>query len=188
MLPSREGIGYIFPMNTPIRRAALAAFFALVFCAGPARADEHEHEHAHKTHAMGLMGVYAAGIHDGEAVHHGGAGLFYKILAIPEWLLVEIAAKAMFSEHGTHIPFELSLRKPFHIGEHIHLAPGIGPLLILAFHDGKTETVFGIGGGVGISYWFTSWSGVKMELGYELHFEEELSHELVVAAGAVFGW
>jgi hypothetical protein len=173
-------------MSTRPRAVALAAALALGLFTARSRADEHEH--AHKTHAVGIMGVYAAGFHDGEVVHHGGVGLFYKILAVPDWLLVEVAAKSVFGEHGTHIPLELSFRKPFHIGERLHLAPGIGPLLILAFHEGETETVFGIGGGLGVSYWLTSWGGIKMELGYELHFEEELSHELVVAAGLVFGW
>jgi hypothetical protein len=172
-------------MKTCLKPFCLVAFLVMTL-SGPAHADEHEH--GHKTHAAGIMGVYAAGFHDEEVVHHGGVGLFYKILAIPEWLLVEVAAKTVFGEHGTHVPLELSFRKPFHIGEHLHLAPGIGPLLIFAFHEGETETVFGIGGGLGVSYWLTSWGGVKMEIGYELHLGEELSHELVVAAGLVFGW
>lgn len=173
------------PVSSHIVRAIA---FLMVFCTGQSRAVEHEHEHAHTTHSVGIMGVYAAGFHEGEVFHHGGAGLFYKILAVPEWLLVEVAAKTVFSEHATHVPLELSLRKPFHVGEHLHLAPGIGPLLVLDIHEGETEAVFGIGGGVGISWWFASWWGLKMELGYELHFREELTHELVVAAGWVIGW
>jgi hypothetical protein len=176
------------PTSSQIRPAALAAILSATLCAAPSRAEEHGHEHAHKTHAVGVMGVYAAGFHHDDVIHHGGVGLFYKILAVPDWLLVEVAAKSVFSEHGTHVPLELSVRKPFHIGEHLHLAPGIGPLFILTFHDEEVETAFGIGGGLGVSYWLTSWGGVKMELGYELHFGEELSHELVTAAGVVFGW
>jgi hypothetical protein len=136
------------------------------------------------------MGVYATAFHHEHVVHHGGFGLFYKILVVPDWLLIEFAAKTVFSDHGTAVPLELSFRIPFHVGGCLHLAPGIGPLLIVAMHEDEEdpEAIFGLGSGIGISYWFTSWAGVKMELGYELHFHDKLSHELVAATGVVFGW
>jgi len=173
-------------MHTGLRAVAIAAALALGLHAAPSRADCPRCEH--KNHAIGIVGVYAAGLHHGEAVHHGGAGAFYKTLVVPEWLLVEVAAKVMLSEHATHLPFELMLRKPIHVTDNLHLSPGIGPVFIFNFHNGDTEFVFGLGGGVGIAYWLADWAGLKLELGYELHFEEELSHELIVAAGPVFGW
>ena len=186
MLFSPAGIGYNPPMKTCPRIIALAAAVALVGAASPSRS--HCPKCEHKNHAIGIVGVYAAGFHHGETVHHGGVGAFYKTLVIPEWLLVEVAAKVMLSEHATHFPFELMLRKPIHVTDNLHLSPGIGPVFALNFHDDDTEFVFGIGGGVGIAYWLADWAGLKLELGYELHFEEELAHELVVAAGPVFGW
>lgn len=172
---------------------AHACFFVIVLTAQSAMAEEHSHHEAlqcsHKPNAIGAVGVYSAEVHE-QATHHlVGGGLFYKRLVVPNWLLIEGAVKVMKGEHGWHVPLEIALRKPLHLGKHVHMAPGIGVSYGMHIHDGKMEdAVWGLGVSLGTSYWIRDWYGLKMELGYGLLFAEKLGQEFVVAAGPVFGW
>jgi hypothetical protein len=176
---------------------AIGVLAVVVLQSAGARGDEHGSEaddhhaehHGHPDYAIAILGVYAAGLPQGEdVIHHGGAGLAFHTGLIPKWLELEIALKAVFSAEHYHFPLEVALKIPFHLAESLFLSVGLGPVVALHVHGDELGVAYGGGVGAELAYWYCSWGGIVLGTAYELLYHEVLINKVVVVAGPAFGW
>lgn len=180
-----------------IRQLQIALLAIALLCAarafastGSPESEEHASPHGHPDYALALIGVYAAGFHHGEdVVHHGGVGVAFHAGLIPDWLEIEVAAKAVFAGDGhTHFPLEVALKIPFQLADRLFLSVGLGPVVALNLHDGAGELSYGGCAGAELYYWYRPWGGFVIGAAYELLHHEGLVQKIVAIAGPAFGW
>ncbi len=152
--------------------------------------DKHDGEHGdgHRFF-VGIKGSYIAAFGHGETHHLGGGGLFFELLVIPNWLEIELCARAMANNHLVSVPIDVLFKIPFHINETVHPFVGIGPTVVLQHSkDAETEVFFGGVLAAGSYFWFAeSWAFIA-ELNYNLVYEHGIVNELGVNIGLAYGW
>ncbi|MEZ4449250.1 MAG: hypothetical protein R3B09_07200 [Nannocystaceae bacterium] len=114
-----------------------------------------------------------------------GAGLFYERELIRNWLEIEINVLVLADARAKIVPFELYLKKPFHVHRRLTPYVGVGPTLDLLFEERRPFPFFGLGAVVGAYFWATKSLGFDVDLGYTLVFEERPAHDLNLGFGPV---
>ncbi len=160
--------------------------------------DEHHGEHAdghsHSEHSdghrffLGAKASYMTQFAHGHVNHLAGGGVFFEVLAIPNWLEIELFGRVMGGGDLMMFPIDLVLKKPFHINETVHPFIGIGATVVPTIIDDKTEVFFGGLVAVGSYFWLTQTVGIVAELNYNLVYEHGIANEVGVNAGIVLGF
>ena len=84
----------------------------------------------------------------GDLHPHFGAGIFGEISAVPNWLEIELAIKALATADGALIPIDVLFKIPFHLTNTIHPFIGLGPTLVIVA-AGDIAVHFGLAVAVG---------------------------------------
>ncbi len=171
----------------------------MLLLAGPPTREIHDAAHADHDvgcplHWNNLLGAKAIGVaalpHEQPPNIEGqaGVGLLYERTLVRGWLELELSTNALVVEggRGAHLPIDVLLKKPFHVGHRID--PYIGAGAAVTFGLGEERFVgAGAVATVGTYFWVHPRVGLLAEIDYAAVVEPRgWQHELEFGSGPVF--
>ena len=146
----------------------------------------------HPAFADGIHNIWGAKMIGLTVSSHGhtdqyyGPGIFLERVLIPHNLEGEFTTAAAMNSHGTLVPVDILLKKPFNL--HPRVEPFIGAGFALAIHiaDGEALMYPGAIFSGGASFWLSQHFGLTLETDYSIMSHEGVTVELELAAGAAW--
>ena len=171
---------------------------------GEAAKTEHEEGPVHRLH-LGIHGGARGSFEGKESEAFYGGGLFVTVIAIHEWLEIELVVDGVYGTHDVEdagvvhrgqtfrLPIDLLLKKPFHISQTFHPFVGLGPTFIYEREtsSGIPATTRGIFGGtvaVGTDIWLGERVALVAEVAYSLLASHSLEHEIGGSLGVLIAF
>lgn len=172
--------------------ATLSAALALastVAAAEPEPAANTEHAEHHHRFVVGANAMALGAISPERFVSALGAGAFFEVAAVPDWLEVELSAHYLRTMTDVdEIPVDILIKKPFHPLRWLNPYVGIGPTVVAELGPEEPEVLAGLAAVAGSYFWLTSNFGVSAELDYNLVQGDELVQEVAGLSGMVVGF
>jgi hypothetical protein len=147
----------------------------------------HEQEHAPHPNLIELKGVGAAAFTEHGPLFLFGPGLAYERELDGAPLAMELSIAELFGEGHQVTPFDVILKTPFHLSDHLEVFAGAGPSVTVDVHGGRVAVHPGIALQSGALFELEGGLGVVAELDYCLALERpgHVVHEAMAAAGVV---
>jgi hypothetical protein len=175
--------------------AASVALSLVALAASPALAGGPPGEGGeHHNHFFAGVNAVALGVIKPEAAKFAvGAGGFFEFTVVPNWLEIEVAFHYVNAGGLHELPFDVLLKKPFHVNKWFHPYVGLGGLVVPVFASEAGTTAVKVEGGlasvVGSYFWFSKHVGWSVDINYNLLFGDGgVTHEMGATSGVVFGW
>jgi len=99
-----------------------------------------------------------------------------------------VSERLLKASHGSALPLERLIAKPFSPAAHVHAYVGLGPLLAFAFESGHGSRHLGLATAAGCTWWFAGHLGLAAQAKYNLVSEGSMLSEAGGELGLAYGW
>lgn len=155
--------------------------------AEPASEVPSDHDEHHRI-VVGANAMALGAVSPDRFVSAIGVGGFFEVVAVPEWLELEIGAHYLRTmTEVDEVPVDLVLKKPFHPLPWLNPYVGLGPTVVAELAGEESEVLAGLVAVAGSYFWLTGAIGVSAELDYNVVRGSELVQEVAGLWGLVMG-
>ena len=174
-------------VSTTFSAALLLA--STVAAAEPELAAHAEPAEHHHRFVVGANAMALGAISPEHFVSALGAGAFFEVVAVPDWLELELSAHYLRTMTAVdEVPVDVLIKKPFHPLRWLNPYVGVGPTVVAELGPEEPEVLAGLVAVAGSYFWLTSDFGLSAELDYNVVKGDELVQEIAGLSGMVVGF